>query len=93
MRQKCYLTLATGRVWLISSHMGSDVGQIFPTASLHRDHSILYALVCEEELSRMGKNGGIPDLVCKNDISTTRGDTGHSCSLLEMGQAVSNRLC
>ena len=53
MRQKCYLTLATGRVWLISyklrlSHMGSDVGQIFPTASLHRDHLILYALVCEK---------------------------------------------
>ena len=48
MRQKCYLTLATGRVWLISyklhlSHMGRDVGQIFRTASLHRDHSILYA--------------------------------------------------
>ena len=33
------------------SHMGSDVGQIFPTASLHRDHSILYALVCEKEIS------------------------------------------
>ena len=31
--------------------MGSDVGQIFPTASLHRDHSILYALVCEKALS------------------------------------------
>ena len=31
--------------------MGSDVGQIFPTASLCRDHSILYALVCEKELS------------------------------------------
>ena len=29
--------------------MGSDVGQIFPTASLHRDHSILYALVCEKK--------------------------------------------
>ena len=33
MRQKCYLPLATGRVWLISyklllSYMGSDVGQI-----------------------------------------------------------------
>ena len=28
--------------------MGSDVGQIFPTASLNRDHSILYALVCEK---------------------------------------------
>ena len=34
--------------------MGSDVGQIFPTASLHRDHSILYALVCEKELSHIG---------------------------------------
>ena len=58
MRQKCYLTLATGRVWLISyylrlSHMGSDVGQIFPTASIHRDHSISYALVCEKEISYM----------------------------------------
>ena len=59
MRQKCYLTLATGRVWLISywlpwlrlTHMGSDVGQIVPTVSLHRDHSILYALVCEKEIS------------------------------------------
>ena len=64
MRQKCYLTLATGRVWLNSyklrlSHMGSDVGQIFPTASLHRDHSISYALVCEKELSHMGKNSRI----------------------------------
>ena len=36
--------------------MGSDVGQIFPTASLHRDHSISYALVCEKDLSHMGKN-------------------------------------
>ena len=35
--------------------MGSDVGQISPTASLHRDHSISYALVCEKELSHMGK--------------------------------------
>ena len=31
--------------------MGSDVGQIFPTASLHRDHSISNALVCEKEIS------------------------------------------
>ena len=48
--------------------MGSDVGQIFPTASLHRDHSIsyMYALVCEKELSHMGKNNGNPDLVCEN---------------------------
>ena len=46
--------------------MGSDVGQIFPTASLHRDHSISYALVCEKELSQMGKNNGNPDLVCEN---------------------------
>ena len=52
MRQKCYLTLATGRV-LRLSHMGSDVGQIFPTASLHKDHSISCALVCEKELSHM----------------------------------------
>ena len=33
--------------------MGSDVGQIFPTASLHRDHSISYALVCEKEISHL----------------------------------------
>ena len=45
--------------------MGSDVGQIFPTASLHRDHSILYALVCEKEISHMGENNGNPDLVCE----------------------------
>ena len=65
-----YPSLATGRVWLISyklrlSHMGSDVGQIIPTASQHRDHSILYALVCEKELSQMGKNSGNTDIVCK----------------------------
>ena len=37
--------------------MGSDVGQIFPTASLHRDHSISYALVCEKEISHpRGRN-------------------------------------
>ena len=64
-----YLTLATDRVWLISYklrllHMGSDVGQIFLTASKHRDHSILYAFVCEKELSHMGKKIGNPDLVC-----------------------------
>ena len=33
------------------SHMGSDVGQIFLTKSLHRDHSISYALVCEKDFS------------------------------------------
>ena len=59
MRQKFYLTLATGRVWLISyqlrlSHMDSDVGQIFPTARWQRDHLILYALVCEKENPSLG---------------------------------------
>ena len=49
--------------------MGSDVGQNFPTASLHRDHLILYALVCEKELSHMGKNCGKLDLVCEKLIS------------------------
>ena len=58
-----YLVLAT----LI--YMGSDVGQIFPTASLHRDHSISYALVCEKEISYMGKNNGNRDLVCEKSIS------------------------
>ena len=51
--------------------MGSDVEQIFPTASLHRDHSIVYALVCEKELSHMGKNSGNPDLVCGKAFSIT----------------------
>ena len=49
--------------------MGSDVGQIFPLASLHRDHSILYALVCEKEISLMGKNNGNPALVCEKKLS------------------------
>ena len=41
--------------------MGSDVGQIFPTASLHRDHSISYALVCEKEISHpRGQNFNQP---------------------------------
>ena len=54
--------------------MGSDVGQIFPTASLHRDHSISYALVCEKELSHMGENNENPDLVYeKFSISILRG--------------------
>ena len=48
--------------------MGSDVGQIFPKASLHRDHSILYALVCEKDLSHMDKNNGNPDLVCEKNL-------------------------
>ena len=42
------------------------MGQIFPTTSLHRDHSISYALVCEKEFSHNGKNSENPDLVCKN---------------------------
>ena len=45
--------------------MGSDVGQIFPTASLHRDHSISYALVCEKRFSIPGKNLRYPYPVCK----------------------------
>ena len=69
MRQKCYLTLATGRVWLISYklrlfHMGSDVGQIFQTGSLHRDHSILYALVCEKDFTDSQLTQGSLDYVC-----------------------------
>ena len=45
--------------------MGRDVGEIFPTVSLHRDHSILYVLVCEKELSHVSKNNGNRDLVCE----------------------------
>ena len=48
--------------------MGRDVGQFFPTASLHVDHSVLYALACEKELSHMSKYSGNPDLVCENSI-------------------------
>ena len=49
--------------------MGSDAGQIFPTLSQHRGHSILYTLVREKELSHMGKNGANPDLVCEKTKS------------------------
>ena len=49
--------------------MGSDVGQIFLTASLHRDHSISYALACEKELSHMGKNRLNSDLVCEKYLN------------------------
>ena len=47
--------------------MGSDVGQIFPTASLHRDHSISYALECEKEISHLrgqkfNQGRGLPSL-------------------------------
>ena len=48
--------------------MGSDLAQIFPTGSYYRDHSILYALVCEKELSLMGKSSGNLNLVCENNI-------------------------
>ena len=44
--------------------MGSEVGQIFPTASLHRDHSISYALVCEKDFSDSELTLGSLDLVC-----------------------------
>ena len=44
--------------------MGSDVGQIFPTASLHRDHSILYVLVCEKRLT-LWYRSFINDDVCQ----------------------------
>ena len=37
--------------------MGSDVGQFFLTASLHREYSILYALVFEKEFSSWEKVG------------------------------------
>ena len=47
--------------------MGSDVGLIFLTAILHRDHSVLYAMVCEKELSHMDKNIGNPNQVCKKN--------------------------
>ena len=40
--------------------MGRDVGLIFPTASLHRDHSIVYAL------SHMGKNKENSSQLCEN---------------------------
>ena len=42
------------------------MGQILPTANLHRDYSILNALVYEKEFPHIGKNSGYPDLLCKN---------------------------
>ena len=58
MRQMFYLTLATGRVWLISFSYAYNTwvamwDRFFPTVRLHRDHSILYAFVCEKEISHM----------------------------------------
>ena len=50
--------------------MGSDVGQIFPTASLHRDHSISYALVCEKEISHMGKSNEKMPIWCARNLAT-----------------------
>ena len=64
--------------------MGSDVGQIFPTASLHRDHSILFAVVCEKVLSQIGKNCGNSDLVCKNTFIIN----SHACSLDNNGLSI-----
>ena len=58
--------------------MGSDEGQIFPTASLHRDHSISYALVCEKALSHIGKKerksrSGVREIICHfNSMSDMR---------------------
>ena len=49
--------------------MGSDLGQIFPTASLHRDHSISYALVCEKDFSDSELTLGSLDLVCVGILS------------------------
>ena len=57
------------------------MGQIFPTACLHRDHLILYALVCEKELSPMGKKNGNPDLVCEKIPSRTP-DQDFRCLML-----------
>ena len=64
--------------------MGSDVGQIFPTVSLHRDHSISYAVVCEKEISHpRGRNfnqgRGLPspwlNFDCEGEISLSYMDT------------------
>ena len=56
--------------------MGSDVGQIFPTASLHRDHSISYALVCEKRFSIPRSNLRYPYPVCKNQSYRMGDNTG-----------------
>ena len=47
----------------------------------------------EIEKSSMGKNGGIPHLVCKKDDSTTRRHWSLLYSLLEIGQQVSKLSC
>ena len=46
---KCIFLRSKGAQPPGGPHMGSDVGQIFLTASKHRDHSIIFALVCEKE--------------------------------------------
>ena len=51
------------------SYMGSDVGQILLTVGHHRDHLILYALVCEKKLAHMGKSSENSDLVCEKKLS------------------------
>ena len=38
--------------------------KIFPTDSFHRDHSNLYALVCEKDFSDRELTQGSLDLVC-----------------------------
>ena len=44
-RQRAYIGITRSRMrWYVR--------KIFPTASLHRDHSISYALVCEKGLSQ-----------------------------------------
>ena len=49
------------------------------------DHSILYALVCEKEISHMGKNKGNPNLVCEKTISIAQSDySGPSTELTDM---------
>ena len=46
-RQRAYMGITRSRMqWYVR--------KIFPTASLHMDHSISYALVCEKEISYMG---------------------------------------
>ena len=48
--------------------MGSDVGQIFLTASYYRDDSILYALIIEKELCHMDKHDENTNLVCEKEF-------------------------
>ena len=61
--------------------MGSDVGQIFPTASLHRDHSILFALVCEKFLSHIPTHTRLSDPCVSSLLEKKSASYRYTCEI------------